>query len=127
MMKLPERHKRNANAPAKKVANLGSSKVKAPAEEFIPMGPVRLKLVVGCLESDIPKFSENAVAVANQIIASKDPDVVISHKGRKVRKEDIIKILEWYADNMGKTVAELVPAGVTSEDISGLLAKLKAS
>jgi hypothetical protein len=118
-MKITERHKLKANSSL--------PKVKAPVEEFIPMGPVRLKLVIGCLESDIPKFSENAVAVANQIIASKDPDVVISHKGRKVRKGDIIKILEWYAENMGKTVAELIPAGVTSKEISGLLEKLKAS
>jgi signal-transduction protein with cAMP-binding, CBS, and nucleotidyltransferase domain len=47
------------------------------------------------------------------------------YRGRTIRREHIIKILEWYDENLKKTVAELVPAGVTSKEISGLLAKLK--
>ena len=136
-----EKRKLQKEASVEKVAVAGSSKVdptkKAgtvkkvdPAKvaalltKAAPMGTIRLNLAFGCHRADISKLAI-IKDLANTLINSKSADPSLAYRGRTIKREHIIKILEWYAANLGKTVAELVPAGVTSEEISGLLAKLK--
>lgn len=113
--------------PEKKIGSakkVDPEKVAALLTEAAPMGTIRLNLAFGCHRADISRLAI-VKDLANTLINSKSADPSLVYRGRTIKREHIIKILEWYAANLGKTVAELVPAGVTSEEISGLLGKLK--